>query len=250
MPQETLFISDLHLRPTRPAITRQLLDFLAVRARRAEALYILGDLFDTWVGDDDPSPPGRKVQAALKSLRDSGTAIYFQHGNRDFLIGKRFLEESGLRLLEDYSVIDLYGSRTLLMHGDLLCSDDLPYLEFRKKARSPEWQNAVLSKPLWLRLAYARWYRLRSYFHKRNKSEEIMDANPQTVEAVMQNYQVSRLIHGHTHRPAEHRIEINGTVARRIVLARWEGGGSVLVVNEQGYRIESVAGVQRPARPS
>ncbi|MCI0666988.1 MAG: UDP-2,3-diacylglucosamine diphosphatase, partial [Methylococcaceae bacterium] len=222
MHPETLFISDLHLRPMRPAITRKFLDFLAIRARGAAALYILGDLFDTWVGDDDPSPPGRKVKAALRRLTDSGTPVYFQHGNRDFLIGKRFLEETGLRLLEDYSVIDLYGSRTLLMHGDLLCTDDLPYLEFRKKARSPEWQAEVLSKPVSLRLAYARWYRLRSYFHKRNKTAEIMDVNPQTVESVMLQHRVLRLIHGHTHRPAEHRIEINGALAQRFVLAQWE----------------------------
>lgn len=242
MHPETLFISDLHLRPMRPAITRKFLDFLAIRARGAAALYILGDLFDTWVGDDDPSPPGRKVKAALRRLTDSGTPVYFQHGNRDFLIGKRFLEETGLRLLEDYSVIDLYGSRTLLMHGDLLCTDDLPYLEFRKKARSPEWQAEVLSKPVSLRLAYARWYRLRSYFHKRNKTAEIMDVNPQTVESVMLQHRVLRLIHGHTHRPAEHRIEINGALAQRFVLAQWERGGTVLVFNEQRHWIEALTG--------
>lgn len=242
MHPETLFISDLHLRPTRPAITRQFLDFLAIRVQGAAALYILGDLFDTWVGDDDPSPPGRKVKTALRRLTDSGTPIYFQHGNRDFLIGKRFLEETGLRLLEDYTVIDLYGSRTLLMHGDLLCTDDLPYLEFRKKVRSPKWQSEVLSKPLLARLAYARWYRLRSYFHKRNKTEEIMDVNQRTVESVMRKHRVVRLIHGHTHRPAEHRIELNGKLAQRFVLAQWERCGSVLVVNDQGHWIESVAG--------
>ncbi|MCI0655412.1 MAG: UDP-2,3-diacylglucosamine diphosphatase, partial [Methylococcaceae bacterium] len=190
----------------------------------------------------DPSPPGRKVKAALRRLTDSGTPVYFQHGNRDFLIGKRFLEETGLRLLEDYSVIDLYGSRTLLMHGDLLCTDDLPYLEFRKKARSPEWQAEVLSKPVSLRLAYARWYRLRSYFHKRNKTAEIMDVNPQTVESVMLQHRVLRLIHGHTHRPAEHRIEINGALAQRFVLAQWERGGTVLVFNEQQHWIEALTG--------
>jgi UDP-2,3-diacylglucosamine hydrolase len=239
---ETLFISDLHLGPMRPAITRRFLNFLAFRAPGAKALYILGDLFDTWVGDDDPSPPGRKVKAALQRLGASGTRIYFQHGNRDFLIGKRFLEETGIRLLEDYAVIDLYGSRTLLMHGDLLCTDDRPYLEFRKKARSPKWQSEVLSKPLLLRLAFARWYRLRSYFHKRKKTEEIMDVNRQTVESVMQHHQVVRLIHGHTHRPAEHRFEINGAPAKRFVLAQWERDGSLLVFNEQGYWIEPLTG--------
>ncbi len=242
MHPETLFISDLHLRPTRPATTRLFLDFLNTRAIEAAGLYILGDLFDTWVGDDDPCPPGNKVKAALKGLTDSGTPVYFQRGNRDFLIGKRFLDETGVRLLSDYTVIDLCGSRTLLMHGDLLCTDDLPYLEFRAKARNPEWQREVLSKPLLLRLAYARWYRLRSYYHKRNKPKEIMDINPQTVESLMREHQVLRLIHGHTHRPAEHRFEINGTVAHRIVLAQWERGGSVLVFNQLGHRVEAVAG--------
>ncbi|MGR9106472.1 MAG: UDP-2,3-diacylglucosamine diphosphatase [Gammaproteobacteria bacterium] len=241
MRTETLFISDLHLRPTRPQITRRFLAFLAKRATGAEALYILGDLFDTWVGDDDPTPPGNRVKSALKQLSGCGTRIYFQPGNRDFLIGTRFLKETGIRLIEDYTVIDLYGARTLLMHGDLLCSDDLPYLEFRKKARSPEWQNAVLSKPLWLRLAYARWYRIRSFYHKRNKTEEIMDVNPNTVASVMQKYRVLRLIHGHTHRPAEHPVEIDGTSAKRFVLAQWEREGSVLVFNSQGHRIESFA---------
>lgn len=240
MHPETLFISDLHLRPTRPAITRQFLEFLENRANGAAALYILGDLFDTWVGDDDPSPPAKQVKRALKKLSYSGTPIYFQQGNRDFLIGERFLNETGLRLIDDYSVIDLYGSRTLLMHGDLLCTDDVAYLEFRKKARSPQWQIEVLSKPLWLRLAYARWYRFRSYYHKRNKTAEIMDVNPQTVESIMQKHQVQRLIHGHTHRPAEHRFEINGTAAQRIVLAQWERSGSVLVFNKQGHRTEPV----------
>lgn len=238
MRQETLFISDLHLRPTRPSITRSFLDFLKTRAQGSQALFILGDLFDTWVGDDDPSPPAKQVKAALKRLTDSGTPVYLQPGNRDFLIGDRFLGETGVRLIDDYWVIDLYGARTLLMHGDLLCTDDIPYLEFRNKARSPEWQREVLSKPLWLRLAYARWYRLRSYFHKRNKSEEIMDVNPRTVEAVLQEHQAVRLIHGHTHRPAAHRIEINGTVAERFVLAPWEHGGSVLVFSPHGPRVE------------
>lgn len=240
MQRETLFIADLHLRATKPSINRQFLNFLKIRARRASALYILGDLFDTWVGDDDPSPPSKKVKQALRGLTSSGTAVYFQPGNRDFLIGTDFLAQTGARLIQDYSVVDLYGVRTLLMHGDLLCTDDLPYLAFRKKSRSAEWQREVLSKPLWLRLAYARWYRLRSFYHKLHKSEEIMDVNLKTVRSVMEQYRVLCLIHGHTHRPATHRLEINGTPAQRIVLAQWERGGSVLVLNQNGHRIESL----------
>ncbi|MGH8476668.1 MAG: UDP-2,3-diacylglucosamine diphosphatase [Methylococcales bacterium] len=242
MHPETLFISDLHLRPTRPALTRLFLDFLDNRARRAADLYILGDLFDTWVGDDDPSPPARKVKAALKRLVDSRTPVYFLRGNRDFLIGQGFLDETGVRLIEDHAVIDLYGTRTLLMHGDLLCTDDLAYLQFRELSRSPEWQSGVRSKPLWLRLVYARWLRLRSFYHKRNKSDEIMDVNANTVASIMQQYRVLRLIHGHTHRPAEHRVEIEGQTAQRFVLAPWEKQGSVLAFNREGHWVETLTG--------
>lgn len=240
MNQETLFISDLHLRQTRPAITKQFLSFLSGRAVGATTLYILGDLFDTWVGDDDRTRPGSTVRTALKNLVDSGTSIYFQKGNRDFLVGSRFLGETGVKLIDDYTVIDLYGNKTLLMHGDLLCTDDIPYLEFREKARSPEWQNNVLSKPLVLRLAYARWYRFRSYFHKRNKSDEIMDVNQLTVESIMQKYKVNRLIHGHTHRPARHQFKIDGIDVERFVLAQWEDGGRILAFDDQGHRVESL----------
>lgn len=234
----TLFISDLHLRGTRRSITRRFLQFLETRAMDAEQLYILGDLFDAWVGDDDPSPPNRRVIAALRRLTDAGIPVSLQLGNRDFLIGERFIRETGVSLLEDYAVIDLYGRPTLLMHGDLLCSDDIPYLEFRKKTRAPDWREYVLSKPLLLRLAYARWYRFRSFFHKRGKTGDIMDVNQQTVIQTMQQYGVNCLIHGHTHRPAVHDLQIAGQPGHRIVLDQWEQRGNVLVCEAGGKRFE------------
>jgi len=241
MHSETLFISDLHLTLERPEVTRKFITLLQNRAQSAKALYILGDLFDTWIGDDDFSPPIKSVKKALKQLTEQGTPIFYIHGNRDFLIGQRFSKESGVTLLDEYSVIDLYGTPTLLTHGDLLCTDDLPYQEFRRLSHSLTWQQNVLSKPLLLRLLYARWYRLRSYFHKRKKSQDIMDVNQATVKQVMQQYQVTRLIHGHTHRPAIHELEINQKKAQRFVLAEWKKEqASLLCWSENSYRFEDI----------
>jgi UDP-2,3-diacylglucosamine hydrolase len=241
MKQDTLFISDLHLSLEKPEITRRFLDFLVNRATKAQAVYILGDLFDAWIGDDDFTPPNNKIRAQLKQLTDSGTKVYLQQGNRDFLLSTRFAQDTGITLLPDYTVIDLYGTPTLLTHGDLLCSDDLAYQAFRVKSRSPEWQQNVLTKPLLLRLFAARWYRLRSYFHKRKKSQDIMDVNQDTVVKIMHQYDTLRLIHGHTHRPAIHDFEINGKTAQRFVLAAWtKETGEVLCWNNAGYQIEVI----------
>jgi UDP-2,3-diacylglucosamine hydrolase len=241
MKSEILFISDLHIAWDKPEITRRFLDFLDNRAIKASALYILGDLFDAWVGDDDNSPPNGKIRESLRRLRESGTLIFLQLGNRDFLLGKRFCEQAGITLLEDPAVINLYGEQTLLMHGDLLCTDDLPYQEFRLKSRSPEWQRKVLSKPLLIRLLAAKWYRLRSYFHKRKKSQDIMDVNQDTVISTMTAYNCTRLIHGHTHRPDIHHFEIDGKLFQRFVLASWnKDKGETLVWEETGFRIETV----------
>jgi UDP-2,3-diacylglucosamine hydrolase len=238
--RETLFVSDVHLGASRFGVTRKFLDFLEQRAPRAERLFILGDLFDAWIGDDDPTPPNRAVTSALRRLTSGGTEVYFQHGNRDFLIGERFARETGITLLPDYARIDLYGEPTLLMHGDLLCSDDQPYLEFRAKTRTPEWRARTLGLPLIVRLAAARWYRLRSYWHKSKKSEEIMDVSPHTVSETLARHGAARLIHGHTHRPAVHDLTVNGQAAQRFVLAPWEREGSVLCWSAEGYRIETV----------
>ncbi len=241
MRNETLFISDLHLTIERPEVTRKFIHLLKVRATQAEALYILGDLFDTWIGDDDFSPPIKAVKKHLKALTDQGTPVFYIHGNRDFLIGQLFSEQTGVTLLDEYSVIDLYGTSTLLTHGDLLCPDDLPYQPFRTKSHSAKWQENVLSKPLILRLLYARWYRLRSYFHKRKKSQGIMDVNQQTITQIMQKYQTRRLIHGHTHRPAVHDLKIQGQTAQRFVLAEWKkDSASLLSWSESGYKVEPI----------
>lgn len=240
MRKEFWFISDLHLRYVRRNTTKQFLNFLTTRAAGAERLYILGDLFDVWVGDDDPSPPNNAVKKSLRALSDSGTQVFFQHGNRDFLIGQRFADEAKVQLLGDYEVIDLFGTPTLLTHGDLLCTDDIAYLAFRAKNRQRTWRRDVLSKPLLVRLAYARWYRIRSYFHKRKKSQEIMDVNQQTVERVMHDFDVTQLIHGHTHRPAVHELILNGTKAQRIVLDQWQKLGNAIRWDSTGFKIETI----------
>lgn len=228
-----LFLSDLHLSFDKPQITRHFIHFLHTKAREAKAIYILGDLFDAWVGDDDFTKLNTQIRYELKELTDSGVKIYFQRGNRDFLIGQRFANETGIILLDDYAVIDLEGQRTLLTHGDLLCSDDLPYQAFRAKSRTAEWQQNVLSKPLWLRLIAARWYRLRSFFHKQKKSDYVMDVNQTTVENVMTQHNCTRLIHGHTHRPALHEFILNEKQAQRFVLSDWNNdGGEVLSFDE------------------
>jgi UDP-2,3-diacylglucosamine hydrolase len=235
--QEILFISDLHISLEKPEITRRFLAFLKNRAPQAAALYILGDLFDAWIGDDDPTPPNNKIRQQLKELTDSGTQVFLQQGNRDFLLGKKFCQDTGIALLDDYHVIDLYGTPTLLTHGDLLCTDDLPYQAFRIKSHSPEWQQSVLSKPLLLRLLAARWYRLRSFFHKRKKSLDIMDVNQDTVVNALSDHQCLRLIHGHTHRPDVHDFELNGQIAQRIVLAAWsKDAGEALSWRGEGYQ--------------
>ncbi len=241
MSNDILFISDLHLSLDKPEITRRFLDFLKNRAPSAAAVYILGDLFDAWIGDDDFTPPNNTIRKQLKQLTDSGTTVYLQPGNRDFLLGGRFCKETGVTLLDDYAVIDLQGTPTLLTHGDLLCTDDLPYQAFRAKSHTPAWRDNVLSKPLLLRLLAARWYRVRSHFHKRKKSQAIMDVNQDTVAKVLGGHGCARLIHGHTHRPAVHDFEINGKPAQRFVLAAWDkDAGQILCWNEAGHQIEVI----------
>lgn len=239
--KEILFISDLHLALDKPKITRRFLNFLQYRAVAAHSLYILGDLFDAWIGDDDPTPPNKRIKKLLKQLTDTGIAIYLQPGNRDFLMGEKFCRETGVQLLDDYTVIDLFGEPTLLMHGDLLCTDDIPYQQFRIRSHGEQWQQQVLSKPLIIRMMAARWYRLRSHFHKRKKAQDIMDVNQQTVIKVMQKHNVLRLIHGHTHRPAIHDLTVNTLPAQRFVLAEWtKTAASVLCWSVEGYRIEAL----------
>ena len=234
MPAETLFISDLHLSALRPALTRRFLSFLDSRAQRAERLYILGDLFDAYIGDDDNSSPNREIKFALKRLVSAGTSVYFQHGNRDFLLGERFCQETGVRLLGDYAVIELYGESALVTHGDLLCTDDINYQTARIRVRAEAWKRNALAKPLFVRQLYARWYRFKSGLDKGKKTQEIMDANPQAIIDSLRMHKVALLIHGHTHRPATHSFTIDDKPARRFVLAEWKEMGQVLCWNNNG----------------
>jgi len=239
--QDILFISDLHLALNKKDITRQFISFLNNQAQQAKSVYILGDLFDAWIGDDDNTPPNKKIKSTLKQLTDSGTEVFLQLGNRDFLLGKQFAAETGVSLLGDYQVLELNGVKTLLTHGDLLCTDDIPYQTFREKSRTEAWQQNVLSKPLLIRLLAARWYRIRSYFHKSKKSDDIMDVNQQSVVEQMLKHDCLRLIHGHTHRPAIHDFEINGKAAQRFVLSQWKKDYSELLrCNANGFQTEKI----------
>jgi len=224
----TLFISDLHLDETRPQILELFTRFLARDARGADALYILGDLFESWIGDDDDAPLAARVATGVRALRDSGTPVYFMHGNRDFLLGESYAEHAGIMLLADPTVIELAGERTLLMHGDTLCTDDTEYQKFRTLVRNPQWQRQFLAKPLAERRAFAAQARGESRKQTALKAAEIMDVNQAAVESAMRAHDVRRLIHGHTHRPATHRFDLDGTSAERIVLGDWYEQSSVL----------------------
>ena len=236
----TLFISDLHLDPARADITTQFLGFLRKEAHAADALYILGDLFEAWVGDDDPEPEKRRAVAALRALSDDGVPVFFMHGNRDFLIGERFASECGCTLLPDPYRLSLYDSEVLLMHGDTLCTDDVEYQAFRQMTRDPTWQQQFLSMPLEQRLAMAQEARAESLAHTKGKPESIMDVNEETVTRVMREHNVSLLLHGHTHRPNVHQLQIDNRPAQRIVLGDWYTQGSVLYWDENGFRLESL----------
>ena len=237
----TLFISDLHLDPARPDITGQALQFLRSEAREAEALYILGDLFEAWVGDDDPEPEKRRVIAALRELTDGGLPCHFMHGNRDFLVGEGFAAESGCTLLPDPTVVELYGTPVILIHGDTLCTDDHEYQAFRSMVRNPDWQRAMLARPLAERIALARQLRETSAASMADKSMDIMDVNQGAVEAAMREHGVYTMLHGHTHRPAVHRFELDGHEAVRIVLGDWYTQGSVLSWDADGFVLRTLA---------
>ncbi len=235
-----LFVSDLHLDTARPAITRLFLDFLAGPARQAEALYVLGDLFEAWVGDDDPGEPGASVCAALKALADSGVPVWLMRGNRDFLFGPGIAARCGATLLPDPCVVDLHGHPTLLMHGDLLCSDDVAYQAFRRQVRDPAWQAGFLAQPLPARQAFAAQARAASREHQSAVSEAITDVNPGTVAEAMARHGVQRLIHGHTHRPAIHALRVDERAAVRVVLGDWYEQGSVLRVDGDGLSLSNL----------
>ncbi|RPE77280.1 UDP-2,3-diacylglucosamine diphosphatase [Vulcaniibacterium tengchongense] len=241
----TLFISDLHLDAERPQITDLFVRFLRGQARGADALYILGDLFEAWVGDDDPSPAGSVVAEELRGLRSAGVPVFFIRGNRDFLVGPAYAQRACMRLLPDPAVVLLYGRPVLLMHGDLLCTDDAAYQQFRAQTRDPQWQARFLAQPLAARLAFAQQARAASQarhgeLKRKAMLETITDVTPATVEATLALYGVDMLIHGHTHRPAVHDVDAGGRACRRIVLGDWYEQGSVLRVADGAFQLEAL----------
>ena len=237
----TLFISDLHLDTERPEITALFGRFIDEEARSADALYILGDLFEAWVGDDDPSEAGNYVAGKLRALRDSGVPVYFMRGNRDFLLGDAYAQRAGVTILPDPSVVLLHGKPTLLMHGDTLCSDDVAYQQFRAQTRHPDWQRKFLSQPLAARVAFAQQARAasqgrQSELKAQGAMDAITDVTPATVDATFARFGVDTIIHGHTHRPAVH-AHPGG---KRIVLGDWYEQGSVLRIDASGSQLTSI----------
>jgi UDP-2,3-diacylglucosamine hydrolase len=233
----SIFVSDLHLCPARLAINSTFFNFLRHAAARAQALYILGDLFEYWAGDDDDDPFNRSVSAALRELTDRSVSLYLMHGNRDFLIGDRFASACRAKLLPDPTLISLYGAPTLLMHGDTLCSDDFDYQAFRTKVRNPAYQRQFLAQPLLSRKQIIAGLRAENAEEKQFKSDAIMDVTTATVEAVLRSHGYPRLIHGHTHRPALHQHVIDGHHCERWVLADWYARGSYLHCDATGCRV-------------
>ena len=243
----TLFISDLHLDPERPEVTRLFGDFIDGEARGADALYILGDLFEAWVGDDDPAEIGAFVAGKLRTLSEAGVPVFFQHGNRDFLVGHDFARRAGATLLPESAVVTLYGRPVLLMHGDTLCTDDVGYQAFRAQTRDPAWRAGFLAQPLAARLAFAAQARAASQQRQqalkqddRAQFETVTDVSPATVHATLARYGIDTLIHGHTHRPAIHHLDIDGRPARRVVLGDWYTQGSVLRVDQDGMLLDAL----------
>lgn len=238
-----LFLSDLHLSPERPAALAAFHAFCAGPARSASAVYILGDLFDWWIGDDQLRDPF--VAAAARELRgisDAGVPLFIGRGNRDFLIGERFAQATGATLLPDFAVVDLAGTPTLLCHGDELCTDDAEYQAYRARMRDPATQGRLLRLPYALRRLIAWWLQRKSREHKALKADAIMDVAPDAVAQAFRTHGVTRMIHGHTHRPARHPLDVDGTPRERYVMADWHDRGHYLAVDAGGVHVHEIAG--------
>ncbi len=227
----TLFISDLHLDESRPDLCEAFSGFCHHRARAAQQLYVLGDLVDAWLGDDDDGTVAALVRLELAALASAGVDVYLMRGNRDFLFGQKLARECGITLIDDPTVIELYGQNALLMHGDSLCTDDTEYMAFREKIRNPSMQQQLLDKPLNERRAIAAQLRTQSKSANASKTEDIMDVNHEAVRSALSTHHCRLLIHGHTHRPAEHTLDIDGDTASRIVLGDWDRQGWYLEVS-------------------
>lgn len=235
-----LFVSDLHLDAAAADAIDQFVSFLREDAREAESLYILGDLFEAWIGDDDPDADRARVCAALREFTSRGTPCFVQHGNRDFLLGPEFCARTGCRLLADPTVAELYGTRVLLMHGDLLCTDDHRYQELRSIVRDPAWQRRYLALSLAERQLFANEARAGSRAHTGRAIPTIMDADPGAIAAAMRACEVKWLIHGHTHRPRVHEFVVDDEPRTRIVLGAWYEHGSVLEWRRDGYALREL----------
>ncbi|MFK8067599.1 MAG: UDP-2,3-diacylglucosamine diphosphatase [Gammaproteobacteria bacterium] len=235
-----LFISDLHLSNERPDKLELFFQFIKGPARHVDTLYILGDFFEYWIGDDDLTPPNPDILKALSSLEDAQTKLYVMAGNRDFLMSHEFENITGATLIPDPYIIDLFGEKTLLMHGDLLCTKDVDYLKFRSMVRTPEWQKTFSEKSFEERLAIAKNMRLESKEALKNKIPVIMDVEQKTVELYMKTHEVNFLIHGHTHRPAIHYFNLAGAEATRTVLGDWYQNENVLVCEANDQRLVSI----------
>jgi UDP-2,3-diacylglucosamine hydrolase len=242
----TLFISDLHLDDARPHIVGDFELFCAAEARKANALYVLGDLFEAYVGDDDDAPLNARIATALHGVADAGVPVHYLAGNRDFLLGEDYAHRGGMDILADGTVVDLHGTPTLILHGDVLCTDDAAYQAFRKQVRDPAWQAAFLAKPLAERRAFAAQARDASRTHTSQTDMAIMDVNQDAVEAALRKAGVTRMIHGHTHRPAIHEFRLDGKPAQRIVLGDWYDQGSVLRIDASGATLQPL----EPPRPT
>jgi UDP-2,3-diacylglucosamine hydrolase len=235
----TYFIADLHLAQNRPDITACFLSFLKNDAPKAQTLYILGDLFEYWIGDDDKNPFVLEVASALKTLSQLNTAIYYIHGNRDFLLGERYAKACGMKLLPEIEIIDLYGKAVVIMHGDTLCTRDIAYQAFRKKSRSWWWQAIIKSLPLFIRKKIAENYRKKSTRATAMKSQDIMDVTQSEVIHQLELHHSQLMIHGHTHRPYIHNIQANNASAQRIVLGDWYEQGAWLKVTPEHIELLS-----------
>lgn len=221
-----LFIADLHLSEQRPHTVAAFFAFLAEEAVTCNALYILGDFFDAWIGDDDDRPLAMDVAAALNALANRGVRIFFQHGNRDFLLGSDYAMRCGMQLLPECHVLERAGQRYLLAHGDQFCTQDVAYQQFRRMVRNAQWQRDFLAKPIDERRAIAAQLRAKSRDANSMKAEDIMDVTPDEIGSALLEYQCTTLIHGHTHRPARHMLSLPaGTAAERLVLGEWAGNG-------------------------
>jgi UDP-2,3-diacylglucosamine hydrolase len=234
-----LFISDLHLDPKRPAITQAFFDFLDSTAQTAKSLYLLGDIFEAWLGDDDDTPAYREIIQHIRAYVDQGHHVYFMHGNRDFLIGEQFAQDTGVTLLADPTVIECYNQRYLLMHGDSLCTKDADYMAFRQMVRSPQWQQSILACTLEQRREYAHKARQQSSSMTSMKAEDILDVTPEDVVQAMTEHQVQHFIHGHTHRPNVHTLTIDQQKATRYVLGDWGEQAWYIRIDETGIKLHS-----------